>query len=261
MEYLVISIVALVAASLALFSGFGLGTLLTPAFILFFPVQVAVAAAAVVHLVNNFVRLLLVGRHTDWRVVFKFGLPAVVAAIPGAWLLGVLTGIPSIAVYQIGGRNYEITPVKMAIGIIIIAFAMLDIVPRMRKLTFNPRYLPAGGLLSGFFGGFSGQQGALRSAFLVKTALTPEAFIGTSSIIIVGVDVVRLAVYGAGFYAGGFASVTGDVWKVVVAAILSAAAGSVAGSLMVKRMTIETVRYIIGAMLLLVGAGLTGGLL
>ena len=44
MEYLVTSAVALFAALLALFSGFGLGTLLTPAFVFFFPVPVAVAA-------------------------------------------------------------------------------------------------------------------------------------------------------------------------------------------------------------------------
>jgi acyl-CoA reductase-like NAD-dependent aldehyde dehydrogenase len=42
-----------------------------------------------------------------------------------------------------------------------------------------PGYLPVGGLLSGFFGGLSGHQGALRSVFLLRAGLTKESFIAT----------------------------------------------------------------------------------
>lgn len=51
MDYIFIALVAIVVAALTLFSGFGLGTVLMPAFALFFPVPVA--ATAVVHLANN----------------------------------------------------------------------------------------------------------------------------------------------------------------------------------------------------------------
>jgi hypothetical protein len=51
MSYLIICVVAFAVSGLTLFSGFGLGTLLMPAFALFFPV--AVAATAVVHLANE----------------------------------------------------------------------------------------------------------------------------------------------------------------------------------------------------------------
>ncbi len=53
MSYLIICGTALIVSGLTLFSGFGLGTLLMPAFALFFPVEVAVEATAVVHLANN----------------------------------------------------------------------------------------------------------------------------------------------------------------------------------------------------------------
>ena len=43
-EYRLLCLVALLVAGLTLFSDFGLGTLLMPAFALFFPVPVAVAA-------------------------------------------------------------------------------------------------------------------------------------------------------------------------------------------------------------------------
>jgi uncharacterized protein len=261
MVYAVISFVALFAAFLALFSGFGVGTLLTPAFVFFFPVQVAIAATAVVHLANNFFRIFLVGRYADWKIVARFGLPAILSAILGAWLLGWLSMIPSISTYHIGERVFEITPVKLAIGIVIIAFALLDLIPRLRNLKFNPKYLPVGGLISGFFGGLSGNQGALRSAFLIKSGLNSKAFIGTNSVCVVGVDIARLVVYGASFYATSFALIDRDVWLAVAAAVLSACAGSLVGFRLIKKITIETVRYIVGSMLMLVGAGLTGGLI
>ena len=62
-EYLLICIVALLASGLTLFSGFGLGTLLLPAFALFFPVPAAIAMTALVHFANNLFKLALLGRH------------------------------------------------------------------------------------------------------------------------------------------------------------------------------------------------------
>jgi uncharacterized protein len=258
--YIIVSFVALFAASLALFSGFGLGTLLTPAFLFFFPVQVAVAATAIVHLANNFFRIFLVGRFADWKVVFKFGLPAILFAILGAWLLTKLTWLPIITSYSLGNRVHEISAVKLVIGIVIIGFAMLDLIPKLRKMTFNPKYLPLGGIISGFFGGLSGNQGALRSAFLVKTGLNPKEFIGTNSICVVGVDIARIAVYGISFYSTNFSLIGNNTWYAVLVAILASCAGSLIGFRLIKRITIDTVRYIVGVLLLIIGAGISVGL-
>ena len=84
MDYLIVCIAALVASGLTFFSGFGLGTLLLPTFVLFFPLPSAVAMTAVVHLLNNLFKLVLVGRHADKDVVVRFGAPAVVSAFVGA---------------------------------------------------------------------------------------------------------------------------------------------------------------------------------
>jgi len=48
-----VCISSFIVACLTFFSGFGLGTLLLPLLSLFFPVPVAVASTAVVHLLNN----------------------------------------------------------------------------------------------------------------------------------------------------------------------------------------------------------------
>lgn len=104
MDLLSVCLAALVASGLTLFSGFGLGTILTPVFALFFPVATAVAMTAVVHLANNLFKLALVGRDAHWPTVVRFGVPAALAAFGGASLLTLFAALPPIAHYEIGGQ-------------------------------------------------------------------------------------------------------------------------------------------------------------
>lgn len=143
LPYLVVCGVALLVAGLTLFSGFGLGTLLMPAFALFFPLPVAVAATAVVHLANNLFKVGLLGRNADWSVVLRFALPGAVAAIVGAALLNLFAGAPPLLSYTLGGQSYEITLVKLVISTVIIAFAVLELSPANDKLAFDRKYLAA----------------------------------------------------------------------------------------------------------------------
>ena len=86
--FLIIGVCAFLAAGLTMYSGFGLGTLMLPVFALFFPVEVAVVATALVHGANNVFKVTLLGRSADREVVLKFGLTAIVAAVFGALALG-----------------------------------------------------------------------------------------------------------------------------------------------------------------------------
>jgi uncharacterized membrane protein YfcA len=263
MDYLAVCASALVIALLTLFSGFGLGTLLMPVFAIFFPVEVAVAATAVVHLANNVFKLALVGRHAVRAVVIRFGIPAVVAAFAGAAALGLIGGLPSIADYEWAGRRCEITALKLVIAVLIIIFALFDLVPALRRLSVDRKYLPLGGVLSGFFGGLSGHQGALRSAFLVKLGLTTQAFIGTGVTVAVMVDVGRLVVYGAGYATFGLASEAGDprLAGLVAAATISAFAGSFIAARLLHKVTIHLLQTLVGALLILMGIALAAGLI
>ena len=119
MDYMVACLPALLASGLTLFSGFGLGTILTPVFALFFPVQAAVAMTAVVHLANNLFRIGSVGRDAHWHAVLRFGLPAALAAIAGAGLVGLFAGMPTITVYELFDRAHEVAAVKAAMMVLI----------------------------------------------------------------------------------------------------------------------------------------------
>lgn len=184
MVYLIICAVALVVSALTLFSGFGLGTLLMPTFAIFFPVEIAIATTAIVHLANNIFKLALVGKMADFRIVLRFAIPASIMTIAGALLLNYFANIQPIAEYHLAGKTFTITAVKLVVAFLLAIFAILELYPRFEKLEFHPKYIPLGGALSGFFGGLSGQQGALRSAFLIRAGLKKESFgFGDTSLI------------------------------------------------------------------------------
>jgi uncharacterized protein len=94
MEIIIIALAAFAISILTFFSGFGLGTILTPVFAIFFPIDLAIALTGVVHFCNNLFKIVLVGRKTDKAVLIRFGIPAILASFAGAWLLIKITGLP-----------------------------------------------------------------------------------------------------------------------------------------------------------------------
>ena len=260
MELVLIGASALLISGLTLFSGFGLGTVLMPVFALFFPLPLAIAATAVVHFANNIFKFGLMAKQADWRVVARFSLPAAIAALVGASLVNLFDQMPVMASYTLGGSTFEVTMIKAVIGTLIVAFALLELSPRFQALAFPARWLPLGGALSGFFGGLSGNQGALRSAFLLKIDLSKEAFVATGVVSAVIVDAARLVVYGAGFKAGNFAQLQKLLVPVAVGTIC-AFIGSFMGKRLLQKVTLRTVQVVVAGAMLLIGVGLVIGLL
>ena len=257
MELFWVSLAALLASCLTFFSGFGLGTLLMPVVALFLPVEVAIAVTAIVHLANNLFKLALVGKKADCSVVWRFGAPAVLAALLGAWLLNMLSGLPTLFEYQWLGREFAVSVVKFIIGVLILVFVWLELSPRFAKMSFDARYLPLGGALSGFFGGLSGHQGAFRSMFLLKSGLDSQRFIATGVVLAVLVDVARMLVYGWSFSAN-----TANVqWTMVLSASFSAFVGAYLGAKLLHKVTLRTIQRLVSVLLVLIGLGLVTGLL
>jgi uncharacterized membrane protein YfcA len=260
MELALIGFVALLTSGLTLFSGFGLGTILMPVFALFFPLPLAIAATAVVHFTNNIFKFGLMARQADWSVVAKFSVPAAITAILGAASLTFFDRLSTLWQYSVAGLAFETTPVKAVIGSLIMLFALLELSPRFQALAFPPRWLPVGGALSGFFGGLSGNQGALRSAFLLKAGLTKDAFAATGVVSAVIVDAVRLTVYGTAMLAGYFAQVQALALPVAVGSIC-AFIGAFVGKRVLQKVTLHTVQLIVTVVMLGIGCGLLLGLL
>jgi uncharacterized membrane protein YfcA len=256
-EYIIICLFALFGSGLTFFSGFGLGTLLVPVFAIFFPIDLAIALTAVVHFLNNIFKLILVGKSANRRIILRFGIPAILSAFLGAYVLTLIVNIAPLYTYTISDKIFYVTPVKLIIAILLFIFSLFDIVPKLTKLDFDEKYIPLGGLLSGFFGGLSGNQGALRTAFLIRANLTKEAFIATGVVIAVLIDISRLSVYSADILK------VGDKidYMLLISATLSAFAGAVLGNSLLKKITIKTLHLIVGVMLLVFSVVLAMGII
>ena len=260
MDIAVIAIVAALASALTLYSGFGLGTLLLPAFALFFPAPVAVAATGVVHLLNNLFKGTLLRKRVDWPTVLKFGVPAVPAAIAGAWLLAWLGDTPRLFEWSAFQQRFGPTGAGLTVGLLMIVFASLELQRWFNELGAPIRLMPVGGMLTGFLGGLTGQQGALRSMFLLRSGLPVERFIATGVMIAVLVDISRLTTYAASFSAAGL-NPAGREMVLVIVGTLSALAGAYFATRHLDKITIGTVRYSLAAVMLLIGGALAAGLL
>jgi uncharacterized protein len=257
LEMIIICVVAFFAAVLTFFSGFGLGTLLTPVFAIFFPIELAIALTGVVHFFNNIFKLFLVGMNANKKVLLRFGLPAIISAFFGAWILINISDLPPLLSYQLNLSTFHVTPVKLIVSVLLIIFAVLEFLPAIKNLEFNPKNLALGGAVSGFFGGLSGNQGALRSAFLIRAGLSKEAFIGTAVVISAFVDFTRIAVYATQF-------VDSDLIKniqIVAAATIAAMSGAFVGNLLLKKITLAFIQKLIAILLIIISLALGAGII
>lgn len=255
----VVLAVALAASLLTLFTGFGLGSLLLPAFALVFPLDVAVGATAVVHLANNVWKGGLLGRWADGATVLRFGVLAALGSVVGALLLLRLEPVV-IGSYELGGPH-DVTWIGLVIGGLVAAFAAFDLVPALRAWQVGRQHLLWGGALSGFFGGLSGHQGALRTVFLTKIGLDARAFIATGVLCAILVDVGRLAVYATRYAKDAAAIDAAGGWPLIAGAAAMAFAGATLGAQVIGKVEMAGLRVVAGVAILVVGLLIAGGLL
>lgn len=256
-SYFLISIVAFVASMLTFFSGFGLGTILTPFFIIFFPADTAVMLTAIVHFLNNIFKVGLTGRNIDFKVLLKFGLPAIAGAFIGAQILIYLPEMDPLFQYKIGERLFGILPINLILAILMILFSLFEIIPQLSQITLHKKRLAIGGLISGFFGGLSGHQGALRSMFLIRLNLSKQAYIASGIAIACLVDISRLTVYFSRYKQMNLS----ENYSYILVAVLAAFAGAFIGNKLLKKITIKFLQIFVSVMIILLALALGAGLI
>jgi uncharacterized protein len=248
LTFVMVAVATFLASILTFFTGFGLGTVLLAVLVLIFPVNVAIAATAVVHLSNNLFKLILVGR--------QFGITALFAAFAGAYVLTLIDSSQLVFNYELMGKQLRTTPVRCVIAFLMAAFALMDLFGVAEKWVLDPRWMPVGGILSGFFGGLSGNQGAFRTMFLLKAGLTKEELIGTGAAIGCLVDVGRLLIYGV--------QINNTALKphisLLAAAVAAAIAGTLVGNNLLKKVSLKRIEIAASMLLLAVAFGLGTGL-
>ena len=124
----------------------------------------------------------------------------------------------------------------------------MELLPKLKEMELGKQWLIPGGIASGFFGGLSGHQGALRSAFLVKAGLTKEQFISTGVVIAVIVDTIRIGTYATQFDSEQLMSMK---WLIIMATV-AAFAGAMLGKYLLKKITITLIQNIVGILMILI---------
>ena len=204
----VVAAVSIVAGATASVAGFGIGSLLTPLIALRLGAPAAIAVVAIPHAAATCLRAWRLRGAVDWRVFRQFGLWSAAGGLAGALLFARLGGM---AIQQLLGALLIFTALSVTTGW----------AERIRLPTWASWVL---GVLSGFFGGVVGNQGGLRAGALLGLGLAPVAFVATSTLTGVLVDLVRTPVYvvreGTALRAA---------WPLVVAATIGAVGGTLLG--------------------------------
>tara|TARA_B110000444_G_scaffold260684_1_gene308666 strand:+ start:8056 stop:8805 length:750 start_codon:yes stop_codon:yes gene_type:complete len=171
--------ITLMAAALTVPAGFGLATMLTPVVLLWLPPHEAIAVVAVIHGAHNAWKLKVLRSNINLDAVKRYGWALILGAIIGSLLQ---SKIPS-------------NPLLLVVGIALIILPLLSVTEKWTKLRLGETEDRIGGFGSGFFGGLTGHQGALRALFLQKRLPDKLTYAATASVLALVVDLTRIPIY------------------------------------------------------------------
>lgn len=257
METVLIAIAAFIASLLTFFSGFGLGTLMLPVFCVFYPIDIAILLTALVHFFNNSFKFILVYKNIQKAFALRFAFFAIPAAVLGTYIYNEWLEDEILTGYYLFDFFFEITLVKLFIGCLMLLFIIIETNKKMNAHQINSRYLPIGAALSGFFGGLSGHQGALRSMFLIKSIPSKEKFIATGIAIACLIDLTRIPMYY--WYLGTLDFHTNILQLSIVT--LAAFTGAFLGNKFLKKVEISFIHKAITFFLITIAILLSAGLI
>jgi uncharacterized membrane protein YfcA len=249
MNIILILIIVTIGSILTFFSGFGLGTILLPIFLLFFPLKIAIFSTAIVHFSNSIFKFIYIYKHIKFNILLIFGIPAIIASIIGSYLISEMSETWILFSYSIDLKEIEVFGSKFFIGLLIFVFTIFELLNKtLFKIQSTKNELIIGGLLSGFFGGISGHQGALRTLFLKKVNLSKEELVATSTTISLGIDFVRIVIY---LQIVSLPILFENENKhLIFIGIIAAFLGATIGSKLLKKVTMKFVQTIISVLLI-----------
>ncbi|HEY2773879.1 MAG TPA: sulfite exporter TauE/SafE family protein [Candidatus Binatia bacterium] len=173
------ALVSVFAGATASVVGFGIGSLLTPLLATRMDLDLAVAAVALPHLAAGLLRGWRLRGSVSVDVLRSFGVLSAAGGLAGALVFAHLAPAPL-------GR---------ILGALLLLTATAAISGWTEAATPGTAVVWILGGLSGFFGGLIGNQGGLRAAALTALSLEPAAFVATSTVVGVMIDLVRTPVY------------------------------------------------------------------
>jgi hypothetical protein len=233
MDLALILSAALVGGAIAGVTGFGIGSLLTPAFALRLDLKLAVAAVSIPHFAGTAFRFWLLGGRVDWRTLRSFGLTSALGGLMGAVLQERLAAPWLLVLF----------------GALLLFTAAAELTRLARRLRFRGPWAWIAGAFSGLLGGLVGNQGGIRSGALLGLDLDKAAFVATSTAVGLIVDAARVPVY-VWYFADSLQVMTVSIGCAIVGVI----AGTVLGNRVLVRIPENWFRQTVAVVIALLGA-------
>jgi uncharacterized membrane protein YfcA len=232
LELIFLILVTLLVSTLTLLTGFGVGTILTPAFALMYDVKTAVMLVSVIHLLNNLLKLGMFYRSIKAKVFWRFGLISIFGAFIGSSLQG----------------TAATDTVQLTLAVFLLIIGAAEFAPKSWSLRLPRNIDILGGFFSGFTGGLIGNQGAIRSAYLLNYDLKKEEFIGTATAIAVVIDLTRIPVY----IVDQFQEIQA-AWPPLLVISVAAFGGTLVGKRLLSKISLERFRSIVALFVIAFG--------
>ncbi len=231
-QYTVLIPLTIATSVVTLFTGFGVGTIMMPAMMFFFDVKIAIFLSAIVHVFNNISRLALYWAEIKWNIIKRFGMVSLLGAFIGSFA----------QIYMDGDW------LKMGVGLFLMVYALISLFPVNIKIVLPESVDIFGGFLSGLIGGLIGNQGAIRSIYLLRYGLKKQELIVSAALIAVIIDATRIPVYA---YAN-FSYLQQNL-SLMSSIVASSILGTIIGSRILPRVSHELFKKIILVGVLIAG--------
>jgi uncharacterized protein len=179
LDYIILLAAGFIIAAAATISGFGSSTLLIPVAMFFMDTKSAILFVALFHISNNIFKVKIFWKKIDWSELIRFGLPSIAFALIGALLITVIS----------------VELLTKVLAVFLIGFSIISLVKPDIKLKEAVWSSVVGGSLAGFMAGLIGVGGAIRAAFLITFSMPKEAYVATSAMLALLVDLTRIPVY------------------------------------------------------------------
>jgi uncharacterized protein len=234
-DTLIVSIAAIVAGAIASVTGFGIGSVLTPALSLWMDGRVAVAIVSVPHLIGTALRFWMVKGNVDRYVMWRFGLASAAGGLTGALLQS-----------RLGGSR-----LMVLLAVLLLFVAVSELSGLGKRMRFTGPVAWFAGILSGLLGGLVGNQGGIRSAALLGFDMKRDVFVATATAIALFVDGARMPVYAA-----TSGSEMWDARQPMLIATIGVIIGTIAGAQLLKNIPENAFRTVVAVVLAILGTSL-----
>ncbi|PBQ33709.1 hypothetical protein CNR22_18625 [Sphingobacteriaceae bacterium] len=224
-------ILALLAEVLGTVGGFGSSLFFVPLAGYFLDFHTVLGVTAVFHVFSNISKISLFRQGFNKQLIITVGIPAVLFVILGAYLT----------------RFFNSSILQLVLSGFLIAISSLFLFIKNLKVkptTFNSI---TGGALSGLTAGLLGSGGAIRGLTLAAFSIEKSAFIATSAVIDLGVDLSRSVVY----FSNGYIQAK-DLYLIGILFFVSFA-GTYLGKKILRYFSESQFRYFTLSLILIIG--------